>query len=205
MSDEQNNTTQQTTEPAEPAVTRDQVVNSKWFQGVTSESAKVKAELAELKDMLAKKAEDEQRKELEAKGQYETIIQQRDAQIAELTAKHAAQMTRMQLTSELTRNGLVNQLALDGAVASYSGDAEGIGEYVQILMKEHSSLFQAPGMPPADNPAQGSRSSGGSSTRWDQVKQKIENGTPAEATQANDAVRRYMLGHGGAMPPGFSS
>lgn len=78
----------------------------------------------------AKKAAEQ--KELEAAGEYKTIMAKKDAEIENMKTTHAQQIQMLQLDVALTEAGITNKLLRKGAKADYDGGD--IGEYVNGLV-----------------------------------------------------------------------
>ena len=140
--------------PAKVTFTDDDIRGSKLFKSQAKAHSAIKQELDELKQSLIDKKAAEEQKALEAKGEYDKILAQKEQSLkdlkksseAELTAKVAAyekKILNMKLENELIRAGASNQIFIGGAINSYEGDVDGIAEFVKQLEEDenHKEFF----------------------------------------------------------------
>lgn len=82
-------------------------------------------------------AEKRERKKLEDREQYDTIVRELEEKMAAQATDFEARMTAKDLDIELTRNGFTNPLLLQGAKAGYDGSVP-IADYVAALVADES-------------------------------------------------------------------
>jgi hypothetical protein len=147
-----------------PAASNADVRQSELFRRATAELKSKRAQLSELREQLdSRRAADEkaageaERRALEAKGEYETILKQREAELAAVQAKHTRDMLEMNLSLALSRAGASNAHFVRGVVAAYDGDADGIAEHVAQIKAsdEHAAWFGVDNTLPTGLPSTG--------------------------------------------------
>ncbi len=189
---------------------RDQPAFKAVTKQVEDERAKATALQAQLDEILNKDKEAKEAAELKAledAADYKTIMSKKDAEIEALTKAHTRAMVESSLKVALLSAGAVNDVFLDGATARYTGDAEGIGKYVDGLKAAESNaaffgiVEAAPqqGIPAA----QGGTPASSGTVDYRQLKQDLTSGDPAKTAAASAAITKYAEDNGGALPPGF--
>jgi len=164
----------------------------------------LQAQLNEILDKEKKAQEAAERKALEEKGEYQTLLAKKEAELKAITDAHARAMVESKLNVRLLSEGAKNETFILGAIAGFRGDADKIDEYVaELKAKEGNALFF--GITP-DQPAQGlpAAQSGtpATSAKVDvrQIKQDLKD--PKKAAAASKALTDYYAVHG-EMPKGF--
>jgi hypothetical protein len=112
------------------------------FQKVTTELAQLRQEKAD-RDAQEQEAKDAaERKKLEDAGKYEEAIALRDAQLKEQADKHAKDILQRDLKLELINNNFTNKTFIKGAITSFDGEPDTIGDYVKELAAlEENKIF----------------------------------------------------------------
>jgi len=174
---------------------------SKAFEALKSQllaerarAQEAQAKLDELAQTEAAKQAEAERKRLEEAGEYKAILAKLEAEREAIRAEAARENTALRLRYELTRAGMTNELAIDGAVSRYAdGD---LGEYVSELRTAHPDLFAAPGMAPAAAPAQGAHSAGAARANWDEVRAMETSPNRDDRIKARVLLADYHRAHG---------
>lgn len=188
----------------------DDVRESPAFRGVISQLEQERARAAEMQAKLDQltSAQEQAQKEAEEKrladeGRYKEIADKARAETEQLRAAHAAELRKRDLTTELIRAGLTNDIAIAGAIATCPGDAD-VSQYVAEIREKNPNLFVSGEMPPATTPAQGR--SAGASDQWANIKRIYEEenkSTPEARAKWIDAARKisnYLNQNGGSLP-----
>jgi hypothetical protein len=160
-------------------------------------------ELAAIKQAASDKAAEQERKELEAKGDYEVALAKLKAEHEAQRAEHDKFVLQSNLKTALLQAGANNPIFIDGVVAQFSGDQAAIAEHVEGLKanEQHAAFFGvqqqvSPGLPPPGTPPPATTGK----QNWAQVKQDLTD--PTKAKVASDSITAFYIANG-KMPPGF--
>jgi hypothetical protein len=160
MADEQT-TTDQGQEQEQTTLTAAEIRNSEYFKKFTrdlsAENAALKAANEERERAEAQAQAEKEQKRLAEKGEFETILKQKDDSIAgienqykqkieAMQAAHAKEIQSSKLISALNKEGAFNEFFLNGAVAAYNAEESTIDEYVAKLkeMEANAGVFGEP-------------------------------------------------------------
>jgi hypothetical protein len=175
--------------------------NSPLAQQTFSELKQLRAEMAKIKDKEKAAQAEAERKRLEEEGNYKAALAQQKAELEQVKAQFEQERLQGNLKTELLKAGVTNDMFVKGAMADYSGDIDGIADYVTGLKSDESNAvffgeIKNPGIPPANpsNPASNTKAN------WAQLKADLTN--PAKAREASAKITAYFSEHG-TMPPGF--
>lgn len=148
------NTNQEPTEPtpAEPTqpddLSNSAIKNSPLFQKVTSQLAALQNEKNEREQKEADAASKAEQDALIAKGDFEKALSLRDETIKAMETRHAADIMQRDLKAELYNAGFKNETFVKGAIGSYDGAADGIGDFVSQLAGDESNAMFLGGAAP---------------------------------------------------------
>lgn len=149
--------THETAPPVEP--TNSDFKNTPAYQAMAKQIAEMKK--AEEDRLAAEQsaAQEAQRKELEAKGEYEKLLAMQKQQIEQMQKEHFAEILKRDLKTALIQSGATNDMFIAGAIAGYKeGD---ISEYVKSLAAAEQnkaffgSMERQPVPPPGGGPVGG--------------------------------------------------
>ncbi|MHC5062112.1 MAG: hypothetical protein ACYTFK_13690 [Planctomycetota bacterium] len=134
--------------------------NSELAQKTFSELKQLREEMAKIKDKEKTAQAEAERKRLEEEGNYKAALAQQEAELKKVKEQFAQERLQGNLKTELLKAGVTNDMFVKGAMADYSGDLDGIAEYVTGLKSDESNAvffgdIKNPGIPPANggNPA----------------------------------------------------
>lgn len=199
MSEEQQNNN---TEPQEtPPAPQDDAERRVPESALKKQAADFKAELAKLQkqiDGYEKAKADEAQKKLEEEGKYKEIAD-RAQEEAEAAKKEAADTIR-ELNLRQALNGIQNEYAMKGAIASCPDDAD-IQEWATQFRSDNEELFKTPAVGGTSQPAQGGKSGGSTDAGWAQVSKDYQSGIPDKVKAANLKLLQYRAEHN-EDPPG---
>jgi len=207
-------TTNENTEPTTAEDVEDSSIdrNSPAFKALIKQKQQADSQLAEMKarldDIERAKADAEAeatRKRLEAEGKYDQILDELRAEQKRKEEQYEQELTRRDLESALRKEGMQDELALEGAIARFTGSRAEVYDYATNLKTKFDYHFKAPGMTPASAPAQGAQSAQGGSSDWAQVKADLHSGDRSKIIAANAKIKAFIEDpqNKGAMPPGF--
>jgi hypothetical protein len=173
----------------------------KAFKAVAKQKAELEARLAQIESDIKRKADEEERKKLEEQGQYRELLSKRDAEVDALRKQYESDNLKRDLRDALREAGASNSIFMRGAMASYEGGPEGIGEYVQSLksIEMNAPFFgvqqvaQPIGQAP---PAHGQASTRSTSVDWKQVREWEAGTDPAKKREAVKLISEYRQRHG---------
>lgn len=186
--------------------------NSPAFKALIKQKAEADNQLAEMKARLdeierakADAEADAQRKRLEAEGKYDEILNQIREEQKRKEEQYERELTRRDLESALRKEGMQDELAIEGAIARFAGSRAEVYDYATNLKTKYDYHFKAPGMAPASAPAQGAQSAQGGTSDWAQVKADLHSGDRSKIVAANAKIKAFIEDpqNKGAMPPGF--
>lgn len=190
--------------------TEDNERNSPAFKGVLQQLSEKNKALTQAQTKLDKLMQDQanakaeaEKADLEARGKYDVIIKAKEAEIEALTAKYAQETLNSAVKVALLGADAKNDLFISGAVAAYTGDTDGIADYVAALKADEGNAPFFGAAQPAQGipPAQKGAPAGTSVTDWKKLKHDLTD--PEKAKAASKAVTEYVLANDGQMPPGF--
>ena len=137
MSEENNANVTTPAEPTAPATepagdaTNSDFKSTPAYQAMAKQIAEMKKAEADRLAAEQAKQQEAQRKELEAKGEYEKVIEMHKKQLEDMQKQHAADILQRDLKTALIQSGASNDTFISGAIAGYKeGD---VHEYVQEL------------------------------------------------------------------------
>jgi len=206
MSEENNSnndqpaTEQQTTEPQ---VDNNAVRNSPLFQKVASQLKQMQEAIAQKESAEQQAKEEAERKQLEAKGEYETLLSQLNDKLQNTETKYQRELTQRDLKFALANAGMSNQLALDGAIAGFNGTSEDVQDYVAKLREDHKELFTTGAQKPKLSalPTATPATRGTSDMSWKQVYESwVPGSRDPKSLEAESRIQQY-LNENGEMPP----
>lgn len=194
MSDDTQTTTE--TETQSPELSASEIRKHPLFAKLTEQLTAERERIAKLEAAQAEAAQaerqrkaDAERKRAEEAGEYQTILAQLRAEQEAAQTAHARELATLRLRYELSRAGMADELALDGAIARYTdGD---VSEYVAQLREAHPAQFAVPGMAPASRPAQGAQTGGERAPSWDTVREWEHSKDPKLREQARNLLRAH--------------
>jgi hypothetical protein len=206
MSEEPNNTQQDqgqgTTEEAAPES------GGRDWERLAKESflreKKLNERLAAIEQSQADAKKAEEQAKLEAKGDYEKIVEQLKADSQAEKKRFEREMVKFKLESELTKAGVQNQFTIEGIVAKFDGSADEISQYVESLKTDEANagLFQAArpvGQTPPTHSFPGARSK---STDLSQLKSDLHGTDPKKSAAAARQLEAIIAKDGG-LPEGW--
>jgi hypothetical protein len=173
-------------------------------RGLISEAKRYKDELAardqeiaSIKAQIAADKEAADKKRLEEEGNYKTLAEKAEARTKALEIEHAKTLKKMSLETALLQAGIVDPFRRAGMIAACPEDTD-TETHVAQLQKDYPDAFKPAEMSPAAKPAQGGKSSSGSSTGVEQAKalmQKAKDNpgsvTPAELEDADKILAAW--------------
>jgi len=144
---------QETQEIVEAEPQQEQETQGNWRQ--SPGAIAMAKQISELQKKLERKEKADadaiaqrERQELESKGEYETILRSKDAELENLRKEFESKMVSKELDLELTKAGFSNKLLLKGAKAGYDGSVD-IPDYVAGLLADESvKALLSPQEPP---------------------------------------------------------
>lgn len=147
-------------EPKVPETTTEEPAPTGWadvkktpqFQEVAAELNAARAQLEALQSAKDSEAAEKQRKDLEGRQEYDTIVAQLTVQMEKQKLDHEIYVRHSALENQLVRAGVVDPIWLRGAQAGL-GDQD-IDTYVEVLKKESAAMFDVKKqtlMPPSGN------------------------------------------------------
>lgn len=175
----------------------------KQIEDERSKAAELAAKLKEFEDAQAKAARDKELKELEDKQQYDAALTQLKAELESTKAANAKQALEASLQMSLVKEGCSNDIFLRGALAGYTGDADGVAEYVAGLKEANAQFFGVTQQAVGAEPARSASAAMSGKMNWEQVKSQITDPDPTKRKAAVKAVEQYVGENGGQLPPGF--
>lgn len=128
---EQQEQTQEQQEQQE--LSNNDVKSHPLFQKLTEQLSEFQRKEQERAAAEEKAAREAELKKAEEEGKWQDIVKMREQEIENLRASYAKDMLERDLKTELVRAGFSNDVFLKGAIGSYSGDPEGVTEYVEQL------------------------------------------------------------------------
>lgn len=138
MSEETPNTEQDQepapgTAPQDGEIDAEQVRKHKIFLSVAKHNKELSDRLDAIENAQTKAKEEDERKALEAKGEYETVLKQRDAEIERIKQEYAVEDLKRNISDALRDAGANNPVFIKGAVSEFTGTAEEIADFVKGL------------------------------------------------------------------------
>ena len=109
------------------------------FKGVLKQLEASNSELAAFKAALADKAAENEKAELEKRGEYDTLTKQLQGELAALKTTHARDIVQRDLTTALVRAGATNDRFINGCVAGYTPDQGDVTAYVSGLAGDEAN------------------------------------------------------------------
>lgn len=187
--------------PAEP--TNTDFRNTALFNTMTEKNKALQTQLQEIKDKEQAEKTEAKRKILEAKGEYETLVEQLKAEKEEDNLQHAKDLAQIELRTQLSGAGMHDPFAIDGAVGKYAGDKDGIAGYVTQLQESHPGSFtsaaQGGGLKAAIVGDPAGRQA--SEVDWDAVKAESLGDDKKKAAAAARQIDEYAKNNGWKLPP----
>jgi hypothetical protein len=116
----------------------------KLFRDSTLREKKLNERLLSIEKSQSDAAAEKERKELEAKQDYETILARREAELERVRSDHQAELLRRDLGAALMQEGARNKVFINGAIASFTGTADDIAQYVADLKEPNADFFGDP-------------------------------------------------------------
>jgi hypothetical protein len=128
--------------PAEGGISNAELKSNPVFQKMASELGRLqKAEADRTAADTAAKQKAEQ-DALTAKGDFEAAMKLKDTQLADIQKNHAKELLERDLKLELSNTGFRNEMFVNGAVGSFTGESAGIADYVkELAAKEENKGF----------------------------------------------------------------
>lgn len=188
-------------EPAEPgSLTNNDVKNNELFKKVTAELAAAKKILQDKADAEAKAIADAELEKAKAAGDYEALLEKRDAEAAEKEAKYNAKVNSLTLKYELSAAGFEKR-GIDLLTIEYNPETHGtVEEYAKLVAEDESNkkfMASGPKAPPEPPGKPGAPSTGMNL----EMMYKFEGSSdPAIQQQVRDFKRAYW-DKNGHMPP----
>jgi hypothetical protein len=208
MSEEPTPKPEQDPEPAEgageAADLNKAVRESKLFRETAKANQELRDRLAAIEQSQADAKKAEEQAKLEAKGEYDKIVEQLKADREEEKKRYERKEVEFKLESELAKAGVQNQFTIDGIVAKFEGSAEEVSQYVESLKADEANagLFQAArpaGQTPAAHSLPGARSK---STDLSQLKADLHGTDPKKSAAAARQLEAIVAKDGG-LPEGW--
>jgi hypothetical protein len=181
-------------------VSNSDVKNSELFKKVTgemhSELEQLRADKAQREKADADRKAEEERKALEAKGDFETALKLEQEKIAKLEDNYKKQLLERDVKNELLTVGINNDIFIKGAIASYTEETGSISDFAKKLAEENKHLINGANsrntMPEPPKPGAGN---GGAMT-IDEAKSQKNSSDPKVASAARAVIGEYYDKHG---------
>ena len=159
-------------EPAPESTTPNQDFrNSQLAQQTFAQLKQLQDKLAAMEQAEADKKAEEERKRLEAEGNYKEALAKQQAEFEALKAQQAKMQLDHSLQSALMREGVTNQMFINGVLSSYNGDADGVGEFISSLKSDESNaVFFGTAHTPGISVPQTGAPAGSNKTNWSALK-----------------------------------
>jgi hypothetical protein len=110
----------------------------KLFADSTRREKELNERLEAIEKAQADKKAEEERKILEAKGEYETILKKEREDRETLEKRYQAEMARRDLKDALRDKGANDKVFLEWAILKYDGTSDGVQEYVDKLSSDEA-------------------------------------------------------------------
>jgi phage shock protein A len=144
-------TTTETTTDATPQNPR----NTPAFEAMRKQIVELRDKLSSYEAREAETAKEAEMRRVEEVGAFRETVARLEAERAAERQAHTSELLRHELRYTLTREGMVDELAIAGAVAGYDPGVA-VGDYVTTLKARHSAAFE-PRVTPAHAAPQGAR------------------------------------------------
>ena len=127
-------------------ISANEIRESKIFQSAVKSSKQkaeqAQAELDQLKLQIAETEDTERKEKLEKSEQYQVLIKEAQGQNEKLKTQLEEVILKHNLTNALRDKGVSHPVLLSHSLNQYSGDSDGISEYVDgILNAEENKIF----------------------------------------------------------------
>lgn len=182
----------------QPQISNQDVKNHPLFQKLTNQLGELQRADEERKQSEVESAKQEKIKKAEAEGNFKKAAELHQQQLADLENKHKTELTKRDLTLELTKLGATNKIFINGAIAGYDYETP-IDEYIAALSSDESNqgIFggdKKPPKPPGKTPVSGF----GKNPTMAELKKIGDNpkSTPEQKQQARDYMRDFWNKHG---------